>query len=198
MGQFVYAMNVSLDLRIEQVPGDNGAGEWLRIDEELHREFNAQARALALMVQGRVVYEVMEEIGIDMSIHTPHTMDELAANRFDLVVTLSPEAEAAVAARNLEMGATGTITYSFTINSTGGDGKLRNAVVSSSSGGSCFAATLGPDCQLDSLAIHDPLASTGVSIALASVWASLLVGLGGVLVVIGRRRWGARRRVHRV
>jgi dihydrofolate reductase len=54
-------MNVSLDLRIEQVPGDNGAGEWLRITEELHREFNAQARALALMVQGRVIYETMEE-----------------------------------------------------------------------------------------------------------------------------------------
>jgi dihydrofolate reductase len=54
-------MNVSLDLRIEQVPGDNGAGEWLRIDEELHHEFNAQGRAFALMVQGRVVYEVMEE-----------------------------------------------------------------------------------------------------------------------------------------
>ena len=31
MGRFVYSMNVSLDLRIEQVPGDNGAGEWLRI-----------------------------------------------------------------------------------------------------------------------------------------------------------------------
>ena len=61
MGHFVYSMNVSLDLRIEQVPGDNGAGEWLRIDEELHREFNAQAHALALMVQGRVVYEIMEE-----------------------------------------------------------------------------------------------------------------------------------------
>src|ERR1700712_2463827 len=61
MGRFVYMMNVSLDLRIEQVPGDNGAGEWLRIDEELHREFNAQGRAFALMVQGRVVYEVMEE-----------------------------------------------------------------------------------------------------------------------------------------
>ena len=61
MGRFVYWMNVSLDLRIEQVPGDNGAGEWLRIDEELHREFNAQARALALMVQGRVIYETMEE-----------------------------------------------------------------------------------------------------------------------------------------
>ncbi|MCW3818295.1 dihydrofolate reductase family protein [Micromonospora sp. DR5-3] len=61
MGRFVYWMNVSLDLRIEQVPGDNGAGEWLRIDEELHREFNAQARALTLMVQGRVMYEIMEE-----------------------------------------------------------------------------------------------------------------------------------------
>ena len=61
MGRFVYWMNVSLDLRIEQVPGDNGAGEWLRISEELHREFNARARALALMVQGRVVYETMEE-----------------------------------------------------------------------------------------------------------------------------------------
>lgn len=61
MGRFVYSMQVSLDLRIEQVPGDNGAGEWLRIDEELHREANAQTRALALMVQGRVVYEVMEE-----------------------------------------------------------------------------------------------------------------------------------------
>lgn len=61
MGRFVYWMNVSLDLRIEQVPGDNGAGEWLRIDEELHRDFNAQARALALLVHGRVVYEIMEE-----------------------------------------------------------------------------------------------------------------------------------------
>ena len=27
MGRFVYWMNVSLDLRIEQVPGDNGAGD---------------------------------------------------------------------------------------------------------------------------------------------------------------------------
>ncbi|MGC5016820.1 dihydrofolate reductase family protein [Streptosporangium sp. DT93] len=61
MGHFTYWMNVSLDLRIEQVPGDNGAGEWLRIGEELHREFNARAQALAVMVQGRVMYETMEE-----------------------------------------------------------------------------------------------------------------------------------------
>jgi dihydrofolate reductase len=61
MGRFVYSMNVSLDLRIEQVPGDNGAGEWLRINEELHREANARTRAVAVMVQGRVFYETMEE-----------------------------------------------------------------------------------------------------------------------------------------
>src|SRR3954465_4431433 len=61
MGRFLYWMNVSIDLRIEQVPGDNGAGEWLRIDEELHREFNARARSLAAMVQGRVMYETMGE-----------------------------------------------------------------------------------------------------------------------------------------
>ena len=61
MGRFAYSMNVSLDLRIEQVPGDNGAGEWLRISEELHREFNARTRAVAVMVQGRVFYETMEE-----------------------------------------------------------------------------------------------------------------------------------------
>jgi dihydrofolate reductase len=61
MGRFLYWMNVSLDLRIEQVPGDDGAGEWLRIDEELHREFNARARSLAGMVHGRVIYETMEE-----------------------------------------------------------------------------------------------------------------------------------------
>ena len=61
MGLFVYGMNVSLDLRIEQVPGDNGAGEWLRIEEELHSAWNARARESALMVQGRVLYEIMEE-----------------------------------------------------------------------------------------------------------------------------------------
>jgi hypothetical protein len=40
MGRFAYLMNVSLDVRIKQVPGDNGAGDWLRIDEEVHCEFN--------------------------------------------------------------------------------------------------------------------------------------------------------------
>jgi dihydrofolate reductase len=61
MGRFIYSMNVSLDLRIEQVPGDNGAGEWLRIGEEMHREAHTQTRALALIVHGRIIYETMEE-----------------------------------------------------------------------------------------------------------------------------------------
>ncbi|GIJ23627.1 dihydrofolate reductase family protein [Micromonospora lutea] len=59
-GRFVYWMNVSLDLRIEHAPGEQGGGDWLRIGESLHREFNARARALSLMVEGRTIYETME------------------------------------------------------------------------------------------------------------------------------------------
>jgi uncharacterized protein (UPF0262 family)/protein-tyrosine-phosphatase len=49
-------------------------------------------------------HQVMEEIGIDMAIHTPHTMDELVATRFDLVITLSDDAHEAVRKRGLEAG----------------------------------------------------------------------------------------------
>ncbi|WP_460772138.1 dihydrofolate reductase family protein [Microbacterium sp. GXF7504] len=59
-GRFVYWMNVSVDLRIEQTAGEDGGGSWMRIGESLHREFNARAAALTLMVQGRTVYEIME------------------------------------------------------------------------------------------------------------------------------------------
>jgi len=51
------------------------------------------------------VHEVMEEIGIDMSVHTPHILDELVANHFDLVITLSDDAPEAVRKKGLEMGA---------------------------------------------------------------------------------------------
>ncbi|TXK19393.1 dihydrofolate reductase family protein [Homoserinibacter sp. GY 40078] len=61
MGRYLYWMNVSLDLRIDHVPGEGGGGDWMHITEELHSEFNARARALALMVQGRVMHELMEE-----------------------------------------------------------------------------------------------------------------------------------------
>ena len=50
------------------------------------------------------VHEVMEEIGIDMSVHTPHILDELVANRFDLVITLSDDALDAVSRKGLEAG----------------------------------------------------------------------------------------------
>ena len=59
-GRFVYWMNVSVDLRIERDPGEEGGGDWLRIGESLHREFNARARAMSLMVEGRIIYETME------------------------------------------------------------------------------------------------------------------------------------------
>jgi dihydrofolate reductase len=55
MGRFVYWMNVSVDLKIE---GDTDS--WPRIGESLHREFNARARALSLLVHGRVIYEMMD------------------------------------------------------------------------------------------------------------------------------------------
>lgn len=51
------------------------------------------------------VHEVMEEIGIDMSVHTPHILDELIANHFDLVITLSDDAPEAVRRKGLEAGA---------------------------------------------------------------------------------------------
>lgn len=51
------------------------------------------------------VHEVMEEVGVDMSVHTPHILDELVANRFDLVVTLSDDAPEAVVKKGLEAGA---------------------------------------------------------------------------------------------
>ncbi len=59
-GRFVYWMNVSVDLRIEHARGEQGGGNWMRIGESLHREFNARARAMSLMVEGRTIYETME------------------------------------------------------------------------------------------------------------------------------------------
>jgi protein-tyrosine-phosphatase len=48
------------------------------------------------------VHEVMQEIGIDMSVHTPHTMDELVSSHFDLIITLSNDAKKAVETSRLE------------------------------------------------------------------------------------------------
>jgi protein-tyrosine-phosphatase len=37
---------------------------------------------------------IMNEVGLDLTRHRPHSLDDLADNAFDLVITLSPEAEA--------------------------------------------------------------------------------------------------------
>ena len=58
--RFVYWMNVSLDLFIERADGEQRADDWLRIDEQLHREFNDRAERLSMMVQGRVIYDLMD------------------------------------------------------------------------------------------------------------------------------------------
>src|SRR5690606_25720682 len=50
------------------------------------------------------VHQVMEEIGVDMSVHTPHTMDELMASNFDIIITLAEDARKAVAERGLHAG----------------------------------------------------------------------------------------------
>jgi dihydrofolate reductase len=60
MGRTVFWMNVSMDLRIEHAPGEQGGGSWMRIGEELHREFNRRAARLAMGFEGRVIYETME------------------------------------------------------------------------------------------------------------------------------------------
>ena len=64
MGRMTYWMGVSLDLLIERTSSDHVAdgegGEWIRIDEPLFREFNQRARGMAMFVEGRVVYEMME------------------------------------------------------------------------------------------------------------------------------------------
>ncbi|GAA0997318.1 dihydrofolate reductase family protein [Subtercola frigoramans] len=62
-GRFVYWMNVSLDLFIDSKTGEHNDLEgpkWVRLSEQLHLEFNSRARALSMMVQGRVVYEMMD------------------------------------------------------------------------------------------------------------------------------------------
>lgn len=53
-------MNVSLDLRIGREPTEQGDGDWLRIGEDLHRDFNRRAEDLSLMIHGRTIYEIME------------------------------------------------------------------------------------------------------------------------------------------
>lgn len=45
--------------------GDTAGPGWIRIDEQLHREFTARGRALSAMVEGRTVYEMMDPLWPD-------------------------------------------------------------------------------------------------------------------------------------
>ncbi|MGN7192486.1 dihydrofolate reductase family protein [Curtobacterium sp. MCBA15_004] len=61
--RFVYWMNVSVDGYIEAEPGEHGGRDapgWIRIDEQLHQEFNDRARAMTMSVEGRVVRDMMD------------------------------------------------------------------------------------------------------------------------------------------
>lgn len=60
MGTTVYLMNVSIDGRIGRTVDENGVGDWLRISDALHEDINRRAAQFSTMVQGRVVYEIME------------------------------------------------------------------------------------------------------------------------------------------
>lgn len=50
------------------------------------------------------VHDVMDEVGIDMSVHSPHSIGELAATHYDLVVTLSDDAPDAIKTAALDVG----------------------------------------------------------------------------------------------
>ncbi|WP_144715787.1 dihydrofolate reductase family protein [Curtobacterium pusillum] len=61
--RFVYWINVSVDGFVEARPGEHSGldgPDWMRIDEPLHREFNARAAAMTLSVEGRVVRDMMD------------------------------------------------------------------------------------------------------------------------------------------
>jgi dihydrofolate reductase len=56
-------MNTSLDGFIEARPGsepDDGAPEWLRIDEQFHRFCNERVAAMTMLVEGRVLHDMMD------------------------------------------------------------------------------------------------------------------------------------------
>src|SRR6202049_469970 len=62
MGRTVYWINVSIDGFIEAVAGEHvtEVPAWARIDERLYESFNQQLGDLALLVEGRVIYAMME------------------------------------------------------------------------------------------------------------------------------------------
>jgi len=52
------------------------------------------------------VHEVMEEVGIDLSVHSPHSLSELHVTHLDLVVSLSDDAPEAIKQSGITIGKT--------------------------------------------------------------------------------------------
>lgn len=56
MGKVIYSMNVSLDGYVED---RDGGLDWGQVDEELHSWFNDRTREVAVLINGRRLYELM-------------------------------------------------------------------------------------------------------------------------------------------
>jgi dihydrofolate reductase len=57
VGRIVYDMSVSLDGR---VASPDGSLEWVAVDDETHRLFNDEARAMSAFLLGRRTYELLQ------------------------------------------------------------------------------------------------------------------------------------------
>ena len=58
MGKLIYSMSVSLDGFVNT---PSGSLDWVCVDEELHRAFNDEARAMSAFLYGRRMYELMTD-----------------------------------------------------------------------------------------------------------------------------------------
>jgi dihydrofolate reductase len=56
MGRLIYSMSVSLDGFVNT---SSASLDWVRVDEELHRVFNEEARSVSAFIYGRRLYELM-------------------------------------------------------------------------------------------------------------------------------------------
>jgi dihydrofolate reductase len=77
MRKIAMMMSVSVD---GYIAGPNGEIDWHMVDDELHQYVNGVLGAMGAFVEGRVVYELMEEFWptADQDPSTPATMAEFA------------------------------------------------------------------------------------------------------------------------
>jgi uncharacterized repeat protein (TIGR01451 family)/MYXO-CTERM domain-containing protein len=89
----------------------------------------------------------------------------------------------------LAVGASATVTYSFVVKKSGGDGQLHNSVVSANGmGGNCLAGATSSECEVTTAVFHDPLAFTGEDALPGVITIVVLLGAGGLFLAVSRRR----------